>query len=226
LAACGAHFLCDHLGWLGLEAAAFGREGAAAYLRRIMPYAVMIELLPLPGSALIAAAYTSSSEPLYGLMILSILTIGLVLRRLIISLNEERRHSQELAAVDALSRALLGARLDPGEIGALIYHYCNQVVEAPTFCSPPATPAPARSAAASGVGQKGWNAYERRIPGGKRLDVACRLEGALPTPPRPTTAARRMRWLEALRCAGRERFPRRAAPLCAAAVGEPARSAL
>ncbi len=133
LSACVAWFVVDHLGWCVAEGIRHGYAGMMRFLRRILPYSLVIELAPLPAAVIVSAAYHSPSSALLILTLLVILTVGLVLRKLLLSLDEERRHVRELATLGGLSQALLSARLDLEEICGLLHHYCSQMVEAPTF---------------------------------------------------------------------------------------------
>jgi len=126
-------FVLDHIGWAGAEWALHGRERALAFLRRILPYSLVVELIPLPFSVLMSTAYLSSSPPLFLLMVLVMLSAGWLLRKLMVSLAEERRHVRELSAIGDLSQALLKARLDMDERYALIHQHCAQVADASDF---------------------------------------------------------------------------------------------
>ena len=133
LAACVTWFVLDHAGWALVELLIHGREGVVAFLHEILPYSVLVELAPLPSSVLITAAFLSGSEPLLALTVLALLGIGLVLRQLMVSLSEERRHVHQLSAISSLGQALLSARLDLKEICLLVQRHCTQIVEAPAF---------------------------------------------------------------------------------------------
>lgn len=97
VAASLAWFVLDHLGWtvrLWLEE---GWASAMRFLRDILPYSVTVELLPLPFSPLVSTAYGREDRALAALTVLAIVGVSLVLRRLRVSLMDERRHVRELS---------------------------------------------------------------------------------------------------------------------------------
>jgi len=104
LVCCVVWFTLDHAGWALAEFFTWGREGAIGFLREILPYSVLVELGPLPASVLITAAFHSTSEPVLALTVLALLSVGLVLRQLMVSLSEERRHVSQLMAIAEVSR--------------------------------------------------------------------------------------------------------------------------
>jgi sigma-B regulation protein RsbU (phosphoserine phosphatase) len=126
-------FVLDHLGWTGAEWTLHGRERALAFLRRILPYSLMVELIPLPFSVLMSTAYLASTPPLFLFMVLVMLSAGWLLRKLMISLAEERRHVRDLSAIDKLSQALLRDHLNMDERYALIHQHCALVADASDF---------------------------------------------------------------------------------------------
>ncbi len=133
LSACMAWFVVDHLGWCLAEGLLHGYQEVLRFLGRILPYSLVIELAPLPAAVIVSAAYHAPSSALLILTLLVILTVGLVLRKLLIALDEERRHVHELATLGGLSQALLNAGLNLEEVCRLVHHYCSQIVEAPIF---------------------------------------------------------------------------------------------
>jgi len=107
LVCCVVWFALDHGAWALAELAAWGREGALSFLREILPYSILVELVPLPVSVLIAAAFHSQSGPVLVLTVLALLSVGLGLRQLMVSLSEERRHVAQLTAIGEVSRKVV-----------------------------------------------------------------------------------------------------------------------
>jgi serine phosphatase RsbU (regulator of sigma subunit)/putative methionine-R-sulfoxide reductase with GAF domain len=99
-----AWFALDHLGWTLYMLLGQGFRPTLRFLRAILPYSLLVELLPLPAAALISAAWLSFSAPLAELMMLAILGIGLVLRRMMVSLQVARQRAAQLEAIAAVSR--------------------------------------------------------------------------------------------------------------------------
>ncbi len=104
LVACVIWFTLDHVGWALAEWLAHGARHTVEFLRRIFFYSLFVELIPLPLSALISAAYLAGNAPLLMLMVLTIVGIGYVLRRLMLALNEERKRTEQLLAISKVGR--------------------------------------------------------------------------------------------------------------------------
>ena len=134
LVACCTWFTLDHVGWTVAEWLLHGWKNALRFVRHILPYSLRVELAPLPFSVLMTAAYVADNPLILMLMVLAILAAGLILRKLMVSLSEERRHVQELSTINSLSEALLGGQFDRDEMCRLVYGYCGQVVDISNFC--------------------------------------------------------------------------------------------
>ncbi len=132
LAAGVVWFLVDHTLWFAYEWLRVGHERALRFLRRILPYSISIELVPLPLAAAISGA-RHSSVPLFLLICASALGAGLVVRALVVLLDKERRHVRELSTIQEVGRQLLDTRLDVRRVSALIYQACSQITDAPVF---------------------------------------------------------------------------------------------
>lgn len=104
LAVCFIWFALDHTGWALAKWLARGTRHALEFLRRIFFYSLFVELIPLPLSALITAAYLADSAPLLVLMVLTLVGMGYVLRRLMLALSEERKRTEQLLAISKVSR--------------------------------------------------------------------------------------------------------------------------
>jgi serine phosphatase RsbU (regulator of sigma subunit)/putative methionine-R-sulfoxide reductase with GAF domain len=123
LAASCALFLLDHAAWwLGILLK-HGWSGAFDFLRRISNYSLIVELAPLPASVLLAEIYQTQSGPAILVMLMALVAAGLMLRRLIAALDEERRRVRELSLMSDLGRDLLRAGPEPEAIYALLHHY-------------------------------------------------------------------------------------------------------
>ncbi|MHB0858941.1 MAG: SpoIIE family protein phosphatase [Anaerolineae bacterium] len=133
VAASLAWFSIDHLCWATTHLLDGGKAGWRRFWSDVLPYSLYVELLPLPFAVLLGAAYLYLSPPVLVLMLLAILGVGLIMRELMVSLVEERRHVRELSTLNALGRSLLEAGPNLHAICGLVYEHCRQIVEAPTF---------------------------------------------------------------------------------------------
>ncbi|NLD73385.1 MAG: GAF domain-containing protein, partial [Chloroflexi bacterium] len=132
LAASATHFALDHVFWVGSIYSLEGRSGLSHFVGDILPYSLLVELLPLPLSAVISAT-RQSSGPLFMLLGVTILGIGYVLQTLVISLSRERRHLREHRTITELGQGLLSAQLDVGTLCELIHQSATRMVSAPVF---------------------------------------------------------------------------------------------
>ncbi|MHB1293511.1 MAG: SpoIIE family protein phosphatase [Anaerolineae bacterium] len=133
VAASLAWFSTDHFGWALVHLLDGGRAGLRRFWSQVLPYSVYVELLPLPFAVLVGAAYLYLAPPVLVLMLLAILGVGLILRELMLSLVEERRHVRELSTFNALGRSLLEAGPNQAAICESVYQHCRQIVDSPTF---------------------------------------------------------------------------------------------
>jgi phosphoserine phosphatase RsbU/P len=104
LVACVTWFVLDHMGWGVAELLAYGTGGLKSFIQDILPYSLLVELLPLPASMLLSTAYLSSNAPLLLVMVFAIVAVGWVLRQLIISLHKERERTAQLMTIAQVSR--------------------------------------------------------------------------------------------------------------------------
>jgi len=132
LAASVVWFVLDHVGWSVAILLAEGRSGTVRFLRGILPYSLLIELLPLPVAATISTAQTAGG-PFFLLAALTVLGVGYVVQTLMVSLSRERRHVRELSIISTVGRELLGSGLNVPTVCELVYRSCLLLVGAPVF---------------------------------------------------------------------------------------------
>lgn len=128
LGACGTHFVLDHLGW-SLWEGLRGERRAADFIKEILPYSVVMELLPLPTSVLLSQAFIVANPTMMAMAVVTLIGMGLVLRSLALSLSHERRYARDLEIINDLSRALLEARLDLDALYRLIQTFSLAITE-------------------------------------------------------------------------------------------------
>ncbi|MHB1357113.1 MAG: SpoIIE family protein phosphatase [Anaerolineae bacterium] len=133
LAACVCWFAIDHLGWALTQIPMSGFAGAKRFIQDIIRSSLLLELVPLPLAVLIASAYLNLSTPLVILLTLLFLGIAIIARRMMTTLNLERRHAREQSVLSEMGRRFLQAdlRLDP--VCRLIGEYCGRIVPAPVY---------------------------------------------------------------------------------------------
>ncbi len=133
LAASCALFLLDHAAWgLGILLKQ-GWSGTLEFLRHISNYSLIVELAPLPASVLLAEIYQTQSGPAILVMLMALVAAGLMLRRLMVALEEERRRVRELSLMSDLGRDLLRAGPEPEAIYHLLHRYSAAIAPARGF---------------------------------------------------------------------------------------------
>lgn len=125
-------FTVDHIFWAASTFFLEGRTGLVYFVQNILPYSLLVELMPLPVSAAVAAA-RHTSGPLFLIIGVTVLAVSYVLQTLMVSLSRERRHVRELSTISALGHGLLNARLDVHSLCGLIYRSSLQIVATPVF---------------------------------------------------------------------------------------------
>ncbi len=130
LAASITLFMVDHFSWAASAYLLEGRAGFLDFVQHILPFSLLVELVPLPLSAAFAAAH-HNNLPLFLILGLAILGVSAVLRTLMRSLSRERRHVRELSTLGSLGHGLLNAEMDVRSLCALIAESCLQIVDAP-----------------------------------------------------------------------------------------------
>ena len=133
LAASCALFLLDHAAWALGILLKHGWSGTLEFLGRISNYSLIVELAPLPASVLLAEIYQTQSGPAILVMLMALVAAGLMLRRLMAALDEERRRVRELSSMSDLGRDLLRAGPEPEAIYHLLHRYSAAIAPARGF---------------------------------------------------------------------------------------------
>jgi len=168
-------FAIDRLAW---GARAFLRGGMSElrdFLRKIVPYSVLIELLPLPLSIVIGLAYLTMGEPAFVLLALALIAAGVLVQRFSQIEKDLREHLAELTALSDFGRALVEAQLDMDPLYELLYQYCSRIVNAPVFV------------------------LELMYPGRQLVDVAIHVEHGERQPRRTLPVTETMQWMSSTR---------------------------
>ncbi|HUT14774.1 MAG TPA: GAF domain-containing protein [Anaerolineae bacterium] len=168
-------FAMDRLAW---GARAFLRGGISElrdFLRKTVPYSILIELLPLPLSIVIALAYLSMGEPAFVLLALALVAAGVLVQRFSQIEKDLREHLAELTALSDFGRALVEAQLDMDPLYELLYQYCSRIVNAPAFV------------------------LELMHPGRQLVDVAIHVEHGERQPRRTLPVTETMQWMASTR---------------------------
>lgn len=126
-------FILDHLGWALTRVTADGVRGGIRFLREIIRYSLLFELLPLPFAILISSAYLKLSAPLFVISCAVFLGLGIAIRQLAISLEMERRRAAEQSVLTEMGRRFLQAGSQPGHSCALIGEFCYRMLPVPVY---------------------------------------------------------------------------------------------
>src|SRR5574341_451499 len=133
LAAILAWFAVDHIGWGLLEFFRGGMTALGNFLRSIIVYSLLIELLPLPFSIVIAVVYSSFQAGIFLLMALGLVGTAVVVQRFAdTSARLERRHN-ELTVLNEFGQALSIAAFDLDEAIDLLCEHARRIVPADLY---------------------------------------------------------------------------------------------
>lgn len=128
LAAIVAWFGIDHIGWGLLEYLRGGTNALVAFLRMILVYSLMMELLPLPFAAVIAVVYSSLDRGIFVLLALGLFGTAILVQRFADASAHLLRRRNELAVLNAFGQALSRAGFDPDKIVDLLCLHARQIV--------------------------------------------------------------------------------------------------
>ena len=126
-------FVADHLAWAVRVSLRGGLPAGLSFARRILPYSLLVELVPLPLSIVIAVAYSGMGAPAFLLLALALLASGAMLQRLADVGNQLGERAAELAVLNQFGRRIVEVQLDTRQLCELLYEYCTKVVEAQDF---------------------------------------------------------------------------------------------
>ncbi len=123
-------FIGDHLGWATLEFLRGGKTALSRFLRRIVFYSLLMELLPLPFSFLIAIVYVSLDPGVFVLLAAGLVGTAIILQRFADTSVRLERRSADLAALNAFGQALAHAAFDPDHALDLLHAHAQRIVAA------------------------------------------------------------------------------------------------
>jgi len=128
-----AWFVVDHLGWALLEFLRGGRPALEQFLRAILFFSVLMELLPLPFSIVIAAVYASGEMGIFLMIAAGLVGTAIVVQRFADTTRRLELRSNDLAALNEFGQALSAAAFDPEKIVTLLYEHARRIVM-PDLC--------------------------------------------------------------------------------------------
>jgi serine phosphatase RsbU (regulator of sigma subunit) len=128
-----AWFAIDHLGWAILEFLRGGTRALIDFLRSIVFYSVLMELLPLPFSLVIAIIYVSGEMGIFLMIAAGLIGTGIVVQRFADTSRRLEFRSNDLAALNAFGQQLSGAAFDAEKIVDLLYENARRIVS-PDLC--------------------------------------------------------------------------------------------
>lgn len=108
-------------------------SGLATWWRSAWPAIVAAEIAPLP-LALLGAAIANQLGPGYLLLAgIAVAATASIVRRAALTLHQQRRSVDELAQLNAVSRAIIRSELDTDALCELIYRETSRVVDTSSF---------------------------------------------------------------------------------------------
>lgn len=110
-----------------------GPTGVATWWRSSWRAALATEILPLPIALLGAAIYQELSLPLFLLAGAALVVSAVAVRRATLKVQRQRRSVEELALLNQVSRAIIRADMDVGELCELIYREASKLVDTSSF---------------------------------------------------------------------------------------------
>ncbi len=130
VAAMLAWFTVDHLGWGLMELVRGGWKALVDFLRQILYYSLLVELLPLPLSIVIALVYSQLDLGVFVLLALGLLGMAIVVQRLADASAHLERRRNELAVLNEFGQALSQAAFDPERIVDLLCEHARRIAPA------------------------------------------------------------------------------------------------
>jgi serine phosphatase RsbU (regulator of sigma subunit)/putative methionine-R-sulfoxide reductase with GAF domain len=150
------------------------RDGLTLTLQSVqqaLPLALLIELLPLPLSALVSLAHVEMGLSALMLWGLALVACSAVVQRLGEGWDHQQERDNQQRVLDGFGRALMEAQLDTDELCRLLHEYAQQVVQMPTFV------------------------LELLQPDRERVDVVVTVQDGATKPRRSVPLTETMRWL-------------------------------
>lgn len=128
-----AWFGVDHLGWALLEFLRGGVAALVAFLRSIIFYSVLMELLPLPFALVIAVVYASAGLGIFWMMAAGLIGTAIIVQRFADASRRLEFRSNDLAALNEFGQAVSSAGFDAGRIVDQLYEHARRIVQ-PDLC--------------------------------------------------------------------------------------------
>ncbi len=123
-------FTVDHVGWGLMEFARGGWRALIDFLRRILYYSLLVELVPLPLSIVIALVYSMLDSGVFLLLALGLLGMAIVVQRFADASAHLERRRNELAVLNEFGQAISQAAFDSERIVDLLCEHARRIVPA------------------------------------------------------------------------------------------------
>jgi serine phosphatase RsbU (regulator of sigma subunit)/putative methionine-R-sulfoxide reductase with GAF domain len=133
LAALLAWFAVDHIGWGLLEFLRGGAQALTNFLRSIIFYSILMELLPLPFAIVIAVVYSSLDVGVFLIMALGLVGTAIVVQRFADASAHLERRRNELTVLNEFGQALSQAGFDSEKVIDLLHQHARRVVPADLY---------------------------------------------------------------------------------------------
>ena len=130
LAAVVTWFTLDHLGWGLLEYLRGGANALLEFLRTILVYSLLMELVPLPLAIVIAVIYSSLDRWTFLIMALGLFGAAVVVQRFADARAHLVRRRNALTVLNELGQALSQAAFDADKITDLLCAHAQRIVPA------------------------------------------------------------------------------------------------
>jgi len=128
-----AWFGVDHIGWGLLEFLRGGTQALVKFLRSIIFFSVVMELLPLPFSLVIAVIYAQGDLGVFLMMTAGLVGTAIIVQRFADATRKLEFRSNDLAALNEFGQALAGAGFESEKIVDLLYEHARRIVM-PDLC--------------------------------------------------------------------------------------------
>ncbi|HEX9077197.1 MAG TPA: GAF domain-containing protein, partial [Anaerolineae bacterium] len=130
LAAIVTWFVIDHAGWGLLEYLRGGAAGLVEFLRTILLYSLLMELLPLPFAVVIAVVYDSLDRGTFLIMAAGLLGTAVIVQRFADAAAHLQRRRNDLMVLNEFGQALSQAGLDAEKITDLLCTHAQRIAPA------------------------------------------------------------------------------------------------
>jgi serine phosphatase RsbU (regulator of sigma subunit) len=121
-------FTVDHLGWGLLEYLRGGATAFVEFLRTILFYSLLIELLPLPFSIVIAVTFSSLDRGVFLIMALGLVGTAVLVQRFADASAHLVRRRNDLLVLTEFGQALSQAAFDADRIAELLCLHARRII--------------------------------------------------------------------------------------------------